>query len=169
MRKTVENMPLSERLAPQILTQEGFREIHWESLMNWRCHYDFTATKNGHKYLIEVKPNLYSIDREKLQHLKRFNTPVLFLIVNPTMKEYALLPLEALEKEIGEIGISKEGAIIRLDGRTTIPDAIRKAVNIEGLKAICEVENYGENKILLTILTRFKPTKRNPGKDVVKR
>jgi bifunctional DNA-binding transcriptional regulator/antitoxin component of YhaV-PrlF toxin-antitoxin module len=63
----------------------------------------------------------------------------------------------------------RETATIQPDGRTTIPDAIRKAVNIYEQKAFCQVENYGKDKILLTILSRWTPTKRGPGKDVVKK
>lgn len=50
------------------------------------------------------------------------------------------------------------------DGRMTIPDAVQRAVNIKGKKVYYQVENYGENKILLTILNRWEPDKRIKGK-----
>lgn len=152
MKKPLMEMPLSERLAPQILTQEGFRQIRWESLVDWQCHYDFSAIKNGHKYLIEVKPNFRSIDLEKLQHLKRFGMPILFLIVNPVMKEYTLLPLEALETEIGKVS-SNYRFFLNSDGRLTLPIELRKKLQLtEG--SVLEGEAYGDDKLLITVLRR---------------
>lgn len=48
---------------------------------------------------------------------------------------------------------------IQTDGRVTIPDKVRKALKLEGMKAFCAVENYGEDKILLTVLSRWEPNK----------
>lgn len=61
----------------------------------------------------------------------------------------------------------RDTVTIQLDGRITIPDEVRKAINIYGHKAFCQIENYGENKILLTVLSRWTPTHRTPGKDMV--
>jgi len=61
----------------------------------------------------------------------------------------------------------RDTVTIQLDGRVTIPDEVRKAVNIYGQKGFCNIENYGKDKILLTVLSRWKPTNRTPGKDMV--
>lgn len=58
----------------------------------------------------------------------------------------------------------RETCEIGTDGRNTIPNAVQRAVNIKGKKAYCQVENYGENKILFTILSRWEPNKRIKGK-----
>lgn len=64
----------------------------------------------------------------------------------------------------------RETVTIQADGRMTIPDIVRKATNIYGQKAFCQIENYGKDKILLTILNRWEPPKtKGPGKDMVKK
>ncbi len=50
------------------------------------------------------------------------------------------------------------------DGRITIPAKIQHAVNIKGQKFYCQAENYGKDKILLTIMSRWAPDKRIKGK-----
>lgn len=52
---------------------------------------------------------------------------------------------------------------IQADGRTTIPVSVRKEIDLMGKKAWCQVENYGKDKVLLTILNRFEPPKANKG------
>lgn len=49
------------------------------------------------------------------------------------------------------------------DGRLTIPRSVRKIVGIDERKAFCQVENYGKDKILLTILNRWQPPEANRG------
>jgi len=90
-------MPKTEREALEILKEEGFKNIHWESLINWNSPYDFKATYNGVEYLIEVKPNKTLASRaiSKIQHLKQLGKPVLFLIVNKD-KHY-FIPLEKIK------------------------------------------------------------------------
>jgi len=53
-------------------------------------------------------------------------------------------------------------------GRCSFCPAIRKITDIQGKKAFCQVENYGKDKILITILQRWTPTD-TPGRDVVKK
>jgi len=56
------------------------------------------------------------------------------------------------------------------DGRNTMPESIRKARDIMGKKAYLQWETYGKDKILLTILSRWRPSKsKQPGKDVSKK
>jgi bifunctional DNA-binding transcriptional regulator/antitoxin component of YhaV-PrlF toxin-antitoxin module len=55
------------------------------------------------------------------------------------------------------------------DGRLTIKEPIRKALNIQDQKAFCEIETIGKDKIVIVILRRWSPTHRGPGKDVVKK
>jgi len=68
-----------------------------------------------------------------------------------------------------ESEIVRDTVTIQADGRMTIPDGVRKAVNIQGQKAFCQAENYGKDKILLTIMNRWTPNPhtKGPGKDVV--
>lgn len=63
----------------------------------------------------------------------------------------------------------RDTVTIQTDGRMTIPDEVRKAVKIYGQKAFCQAENYGPDKILLTIMSRWTPNPRTkgPGKDIV--
>lgn len=63
----------------------------------------------------------------------------------------------------------RDTVTLQADGRMTIPDEVRKAVNVYGQKAFLQVENYGKDKILITVLSRWSPTNRGPGKDVVKK
>lgn len=64
----------------------------------------------------------------------------------------------------------RETATVQADGRVTIPDAIRKAVNIYQAKAFVQAEAYGKNKILLTVLTKWEPPKtKSPYRDVAKK
>jgi len=67
--------------------------------------------------------------------------------------------------------VVRDTVTIQADGRMTIPDGVRKAVNIQGQKAFCQAENYGKDKILLTIMSVWEPpkTKRNPGKDILEK
>lgn len=46
---------------------------------------------------------------------------------------------------------------LQKDGRSTVTGDIRKAVNIEGKKAYCKVQEFGKDKVLLTILHRCDP------------
>ena len=55
------------------------------------------------------------------------------------------------------------------DGRLTIPDEVRKKTDIYNKKAFCTVENYGQNKILITIESRWTPGHGGPGRDYQKR
>lgn len=63
----------------------------------------------------------------------------------------------------------RDTVTVQADGRMTIPGDVRKAVGIYGQKAFCQAENYGADKILLTIMNRWTPpkNKRNPGKDII--
>jgi bifunctional DNA-binding transcriptional regulator/antitoxin component of YhaV-PrlF toxin-antitoxin module len=63
----------------------------------------------------------------------------------------------------------RETVTVQADGRMTIPDLIRKAVDVYGKKAFCEATVYGKDKILLTVLSRWQPNKRAPGRDVIKK
>jgi len=62
----------------------------------------------------------------------------------------------------------RETCEMELAGRIVIPYTLRQALNLLNVKAYCQVENYGEDKILITILRRWVPSKKGPGKDVVK-
>jgi len=57
---------------------------------------------------------------------------------------------------------------IQPEGRMVIPDEIREILNIKNQKAFCQIEVYGKDKALITILTRWNPDHRNPGQDRVK-
>lgn len=50
------------------------------------------------------------------------------------------------------------------DARMTIPEAVARGADIKHKKAFCQAENYGKDKILLTILSRWEPDKRIKGK-----
>jgi bifunctional DNA-binding transcriptional regulator/antitoxin component of YhaV-PrlF toxin-antitoxin module len=64
----------------------------------------------------------------------------------------------------------REIVTVQADGRMTIPDVIRKAVDIHEQKAFCEVSVYGKDKILLTIMSRWKPPiSKKPVRDVTKK
>jgi len=63
----------------------------------------------------------------------------------------------------------RETITVQADGRTTIPDKIREHLQIKGQKAFCEIETYGKDKALIRVMSRWKPNKRGPGKDVVKK
>jgi len=67
-----------------------------------------------------------------------------------------------------ETEIVRETLEIAEDGRTTIKETIRKAVDIVDKKAFCQIENYGKDKIVITILSRWQPTRRGPGKETTK-
>lgn len=62
----------------------------------------------------------------------------------------------------------RETLEIDKSGRNTIPDSIREVTDLQGKKAYCQVENYGNNKILITILQRWTPND-TPGRDVIKK
>jgi len=70
---------------------------------------------------------------------------------------------------MSKVEVVRDTVTIQADGRMTIPDVVRKAVNIQGQKAFCQAENYGKDKILLTIMNRWTPNPRTkgPGKDIV--
>jgi bifunctional DNA-binding transcriptional regulator/antitoxin component of YhaV-PrlF toxin-antitoxin module len=51
----------------------------------------------------------------------------------------------------------RETLTLQPDGRLVVPDAIRQALNVKGLKAFCQIEVYGKDKALITILTRWEP------------
>jgi len=63
----------------------------------------------------------------------------------------------------------RETATIQPDGRTTIPDGIRKALNIYNQKAFIEIETYGKDKAVIRIMSRWTPNKRGLGKDVIQK
>jgi len=63
----------------------------------------------------------------------------------------------------------RETIIVQADGRTTIPDIIRGHLKIKGQKAFCDITTFGPNKALITVMSRWTPTPRGPGKDVVKK
>jgi len=65
--------------------------------------------------------------------------------------------------------VIRETITVQADGRTTIPEKIREHLQIKGLKAFCEVQIYGKDKALIRVMSCWAPTKRGPGKDVVKR
>jgi bifunctional DNA-binding transcriptional regulator/antitoxin component of YhaV-PrlF toxin-antitoxin module len=46
---------------------------------------------------------------------------------------------------------------VQADGRTTIPNSVRVAVGIDKQKAFCQVENFGKDKFLVTVLTKWMP------------
>lgn len=163
MRKAIIDMPFTERIAGRILAQEGFEKIHWASLLHWQCHYDFTATRNNITYLIEVKPHICFIKRSKVKHLKKFDIPVLFLIVNLRKKAYTLIPLEYIEQHILKEHIIEEKLKLRLGvvrhkfddkGRILIPKWMREDLKIEsGATAEIEVYDHENNhEIVFTIL-----------------
>jgi len=58
---------------------------------------------------------------------------------------------------------------VQADGRTTIPDSVRAARGIKGKKAFCQVETFGKDKILLTIMSTWTPNpkRKGPGRDVL--
>lgn len=70
---------------------------------------------------------------------------------------------------MGETSIIRETSELGVNGRITIPDKVREAVDVKGKKAYCQIENYGKDKVLITILNRWQPSHRGPGKDVVKK
>lgn len=170
MRRLPMDMPIGERLAPAILRQEGFQNIHWSSLLFCHCHYDFTATKNGVKYLIEVKSRAYKVDEAKIGFLKGFNMPVLFLVVDWRKEKYRLISLEHAENRFGRRIMARPMArppdIMRggVDGRCTIPQKMRRGANIDGKKCWVECEAFPPNQIIMTILHRWEPNKRIKGK-----
>lgn len=49
---------------------------------------------------------------------------------------------------------NRQTITVQADGRATITGPIRKAVQIDGKKAYCKVDRYGDDKFLLTILHR---------------
>jgi len=58
------------------------------------------------------------------------------------------------------------------DGRNTIPESIRIKLELVGLKVYAEIETYGPNKFLVTILNKWKPPDpkwTGPGKGTVKK
>jgi hypothetical protein len=59
--------------------------------------------------------------------------------------------------------VERDTVEIQADGRTTIPVSVRKVVDLMGKKAWCQVENYGKDKVLLTIMNRFEAPKANKG------
>jgi len=136
------------RLAVSILAQNGFKNIRWQSLVDWTCHYDFEAVKDGTKYLIEVKPSLAAITEKKAIHLKRLEKPTLFLIVE--RDKYAFIPLEKIEQYFGVLKIAYQ-LRVSTQGRTTIPDEIREKLNIKK-GTFLEMEVYGTKKILITVM-----------------
>jgi hypothetical protein len=75
---------------------------------------------------------------------------------------------KADEDKEEEPEIVRDTLEIGTDGRLTVQEPIRKVVGIFGMKAYCQIENYGKNKILITILNRWKPTD-GPGRDVVRK
>jgi bifunctional DNA-binding transcriptional regulator/antitoxin component of YhaV-PrlF toxin-antitoxin module len=58
---------------------------------------------------------------------------------------------------------------VQADGRTTIPDSVREARGLKGKKAFFEVETFGKDKILLTIMSTWTPDpkRKGPGRDVL--
>lgn len=157
MKKRLAEMPLTEKLAIPILRQEGFKNIHWRSLVDWYCCYDFTASKDGNTYLIEVKPAVEAITPEKVMRLKRRSLPALFLIIDEVTKEYCFLPLEiAEEKFVSESGVIsiRRKCVMGTDGRTTLPKILREALEIHGKTAFCEIETSGKDAMILTVLSR---------------
>jgi len=58
---------------------------------------------------------------------------------------------------------------IQADGRLCIPDSILNTLDIMDKKAFVDIEIYGKDKIVVTIIGKWTPSKRSPGKDVVKK
>lgn len=52
---------------------------------------------------------------------------------------------------------ARQTITLQQDGRSTVTGDIRKAVDINGKKAYCKVEEFGNSKVLLTILHRCDP------------
>ena len=63
----------------------------------------------------------------------------------------------------------RETMTLGADGRMTVPDKVRKKTDVYNKKAFCTVENYGPNKILITIESRWIPGHSGPGRDVVEK
>jgi len=159
------DMPPTERVAVTLLKQEGFQKIHWISLLDWLSPYDFIAEKNGIEYCIEVKPLNCRITKKKLQRLKALCKPVIFLLIGT--EEYVLISLEGLLKNrsISPFFIRP----ISENGRLTVPEVVRRALDIHNRVAFCEIETYGTDKAVLRIMSRWSPNRRTPGRDVVKK
>jgi hypothetical protein len=152
MLKQIDEMPPTERVAIGLLKLEGFQKIRWVSLINWYSSYDFTAERDGVEYCVEVQRFTSPIKAGKLKRLKLLGKPVLFLLL--TKEKYALIRLEEIENVLGQV-ISSFHNVFPLDGRITLPWAIRKKANVINRKAFCQVENSGKDKILITVLHRY--------------
>jgi len=55
--------------------------------------------------------------------------------------------------------VVRETITVQADGRMTIPDKIRKALNINQQKAFCEIETYGKDKAVIRVMSRWAPNK----------
>jgi bifunctional DNA-binding transcriptional regulator/antitoxin component of YhaV-PrlF toxin-antitoxin module len=63
----------------------------------------------------------------------------------------------------------REVMTLGADGRMTIPDKVRRITDLINKKAFCTVENYGRDKILIIIESRWTPSARTgPGRDFIK-
>ena len=51
--------------------------------------------------------------------------------------------------------VVRETITVQADGRTTIPDKIRKALNINQQKAFCEIETLSKDKAVIRVMTRW--------------
>lgn len=160
MQRQIEDMPPTERVAIGLLRKEGFSHIRWRSLIYWFSNYDFTAEKDGVEYLVEVQRFQSPIRKGKLKRLKLLKKPVLFLLVGK--EKYIFINLETFEKILGEVDVSFL-SVVQIDGRTTLPNAICKEADINGKRAFCQIEMYGKDKMLLTILSRWSPNLRRRG------
>jgi bifunctional DNA-binding transcriptional regulator/antitoxin component of YhaV-PrlF toxin-antitoxin module len=62
-----------------------------------------------------------------------------------------------------QVEVARETAEINARGRTTIPKCVRKAIGLLDKKAWCQFENYGKDKIVITIMNRYEPPQANKG------
>lgn len=164
----IARMSIYERFAPSILRAQGYANIHWISLIDHSCPYDFTATKDNVTFLIEVKPSAYKIDAIKIRRLKESNStnyPVIFLCIDLKRGICGIIPLEDVEKRFGTLIMPQRHVMMRKlgsytqeipeDGRMTMAEEIRKKVGVYDKVAFCEAQNIGKDKILVTILHRW--------------
>lgn len=124
----LEDMPVTERLAPAILRKAGFKRIYWISLIKWTCCYDFVAVRNEKKYLIEVKPSMAYVSKGKIRRLKELadlGNNVVLLIIDVPRGNYYFLPLSECESRDVKSRDVKMLVTVSKRGRICIPKEVR--------------------------------------------
>ena len=179
---TVEKGFAFEEEAIKFLEEQGYNLVEWASRKNWRSRYDLIVEKDGQTFYVEVRGTTVAtrptMPRAKFEFLKKLGNSLVVLIT-PSWKK--VLTLKEAPYHVSIYGrrkrlhlslnrwvdisqtlksnrrVLKPKVPMDSKGRILIPKWIRDELGLKK-KALAELDIYGNDKILLTFLSKGEET-----------